>query len=118
MNPPFGPRNGIVPWLEKFFAHGNGIALVPDRTSAPWWQRFAPKAAVICTAQRARLPSVEVRRGRQLSRRCRCLQRAGSGLVVSSETTMGRAPRGGPCKHASRVAAFKVRRRGRDVRHE
>lgn len=44
MNPPFGARNALVPWLEKFFGHGNGIALVPDRTSAPWWQRFAPKA--------------------------------------------------------------------------
>jgi hypothetical protein len=38
MNPPFGGRNGLVPWLDKFFAHGNGIALTPDRTSAPWWQ--------------------------------------------------------------------------------
>lgn len=44
MNPPFGGRNGLVPWLEKFFAHRNGIALVPDRTSAPWWQRFEPMA--------------------------------------------------------------------------
>lgn len=44
MNPPFGGRNGLVPWLEKFFAHGNGIALVPDRTSAPWWQEYAPRA--------------------------------------------------------------------------
>lgn len=44
MNPPFGARNGIAPWLEKFFAHGNGIALTPDRTSAPWWQTFAAKA--------------------------------------------------------------------------
>jgi hypothetical protein len=44
MNPPFGARNGLVPWLEKFFKHGNGIALVPDRTSAPWWQQFAPMA--------------------------------------------------------------------------
>lgn len=44
MNPPFGGRNGLVPWLEKFFKHDNGIALVPDRTSAPWWQTFAPKA--------------------------------------------------------------------------
>lgn len=44
MNPPFGARNGIVPWLEKFFAHGDGIALTPDRTSAPWWQTFAAKA--------------------------------------------------------------------------
>lgn len=44
MNPPFGGRNGLMPWLEKFFAHGDGIALVPDRTSAPWWQQFAPRA--------------------------------------------------------------------------
>ena len=38
MNPPFGGRNGLIPWLQKFIAHANGIALVPDRTSAPWWQ--------------------------------------------------------------------------------
>lgn len=44
MNPPYGGRNGIEPWLAKFFDHANGIALVPDRTSAPWWQRHAPKA--------------------------------------------------------------------------
>jgi len=47
MNPPFGARNGLVPWLEKFFAHGNGIALVPDRTSAPWWQTFVPMSDLI-----------------------------------------------------------------------
>jgi len=47
MNPPFGGRNALVPWLEKFFTHNNGIALVPDRTSAPWWQSFAPKASSI-----------------------------------------------------------------------
>lgn len=41
MNPPFGGRNGLVPWLEKFVQQGNGVALVPDRTSAPWWQQFA-----------------------------------------------------------------------------
>lgn len=44
MNPPFGARNGIVPWLEKFFQHGNGIALTPDRTSAPWWKSYAGRA--------------------------------------------------------------------------
>lgn len=44
MNPPFGGRNGLIPWLMKFFDHGDGIALVPDRTSAPWFQTFAPKA--------------------------------------------------------------------------
>lgn len=56
MNPPFNDkeagiiRNGVVPWLEKFFDHGNGIALTPDRTSAPWWQQFAPRANSILFA--------------------------------------------------------------------
>ena len=47
MNPPFGGRNGLVPWLEKFISHANGIALVPDRTSAPWWQEFVPRADAV-----------------------------------------------------------------------
>lgn len=47
MNPPFGPRNGIRPWLEKFVQHGNGIALTPDRTSAPWWQKYAKQMDAI-----------------------------------------------------------------------
>lgn len=38
LNPPFGGRNGLMPWLEKFVAHGDGVALTPDRTSAPWFQ--------------------------------------------------------------------------------
>ena len=41
LNPPFGGRNGLVPWLNKFIAHNSGICLVPDRTSAPWWQAWA-----------------------------------------------------------------------------
>jgi hypothetical protein len=47
MNAPFGARNGLEPWLGKFFEHADGIALVPDRTSAPWWQRYAPRADLI-----------------------------------------------------------------------
>lgn len=47
MNPPFGPRNGIVPWLQKFVEHGNGVALTPDRTSAPWWQEYARQVDLI-----------------------------------------------------------------------
>ena len=47
MNPPFGGRNGIVPWLDKFFRHGNGIALTPDRTSATWWQDAAHKSDAV-----------------------------------------------------------------------
>lgn len=47
MNPPFGGRNGLEPWLEKFFDHGNGVALVPDRSSAPWWHRANLKADAV-----------------------------------------------------------------------
>lgn len=46
MNPPFGKRNSIGLWLDKMAEHGSGIALTPDRISAPWWQ----KAAKECTA--------------------------------------------------------------------
>lgn len=44
MNPPFGHQSTKRLWLQKFFDHGSGIALLPDRTSAPWWQEFAPLA--------------------------------------------------------------------------
>ncbi len=47
MNPPYGGRNGIVPWLDKFFAHRSGIALTPDRTSTDWWQDAAIKADAV-----------------------------------------------------------------------
>lgn len=50
MNPPFGGRNGIAPWLDRFFAHGNGIALMPDRTSAPWfWSAWSRADLVLFT---------------------------------------------------------------------
>jgi len=47
MNPPFGGRNGLEPWLNKFFAHGNGIALTPDRTSAPWFRNAWTSAELV-----------------------------------------------------------------------
>ena len=48
MNPPFGHMRQKRQWLSKFFEHCNGIALVPDRTSAPWFQEYAPMADAIC----------------------------------------------------------------------
>jgi len=45
-NPPFSGRNGKSFWLNEMYEHGNGIALTPDRTSAPWW----PIAAKQCDA--------------------------------------------------------------------
>lgn len=47
MNPPFGGRNGLDPWLDKIVQHGNGIALTPDRTSAPWWQKASKRADAV-----------------------------------------------------------------------
>lgn len=41
MNPPFGNQKEKYKWINKFIEHGSGIALMPDRTSAPWWQHFA-----------------------------------------------------------------------------
>ena len=47
MNPPFGGRKDKQVWLNAFFDHGDGIALTPDRTSAPWWQAAALEADAI-----------------------------------------------------------------------
>jgi hypothetical protein len=44
LNPPFGGRNGHVPWLRRFMDHGNGIALVAARTSAAWFHNEAVEA--------------------------------------------------------------------------
>lgn len=54
MNPPFGGRNGITPWLDKFIAHGNGIALTPDRTSAPWFQAALPAMDAVLFTRKIR----------------------------------------------------------------
>ena len=49
MNPPFGGRRGQVPWLRKFFLHGNGIALVTSLTSADWFHDVVvPNAELLC----------------------------------------------------------------------
>jgi len=45
-NPPFSGRSGKSWWLNEMYEYGNGIALTPDRTSAPWW----PIAAKQCDA--------------------------------------------------------------------
>lgn len=48
VNPPFGGRNGHVPWLKKFLAHGNGIAIVRAYTSSAWFHQYAVKAHAMC----------------------------------------------------------------------
>ena len=52
LNPPFGKRNGIRPWLEKLIEHGDGIAIVPNRTATDWWQDAAEKADALLFVRR------------------------------------------------------------------
>ena len=47
MNPPFGNQKNKLLWINKFIEHGNGIALMPDRSSASWWQLFCKNSDVI-----------------------------------------------------------------------
>jgi len=48
MNPPFGGRRSHVPWLRRFFAHGNGIAICAARTSADWFHEVVvPNAELL-----------------------------------------------------------------------
>jgi hypothetical protein len=54
MNPPFGGRNSLGGWLERFFDHGNGIALTPDRTSAPWFQSAWSRASLVLFTRKIR----------------------------------------------------------------
>lgn len=58
MNPPFGHQSTKRAWLRKFVDHGNGIALLPDRTSAPWYQEFVP----LCDAYLCVSPKIKFER--------------------------------------------------------
>jgi hypothetical protein len=50
VNPPYSEaRRSIVKWVERYFEHGNGIALIPARTSCDWWHQYVyPLAQLIC----------------------------------------------------------------------
>jgi hypothetical protein len=50
MNPPHGGgRRKGVPWLRKFFDHGNGIAICRAYTSCDYWHALVwPRAELLC----------------------------------------------------------------------
>src|SRR6516165_10841146 len=55
MNPPFGGRNGHVPWLVKFLDHANGIAIVRAYTSSEWFHQYVfPRAELLLMKPSAR----------------------------------------------------------------
>lgn len=39
MNPPFGERNGMHGFIDKFIQHANGIVLLPAYPNNPWFHR-------------------------------------------------------------------------------
>lgn len=82
MNAPFGRRNGLAPWLDKFFEHGNGIALMPDRTSAPWFQAAVKRAnALLFISPRVKFERPDGTTG----------DKPGSGIAFLSSGSRGRA---------------------------
>lgn len=48
-NPPYGKRGSKLPWVGKLADHGNGLLLMPDRTSADWWQVAAKECVNFLT---------------------------------------------------------------------
>lgn len=68
MNPPFANQANKLLWLRKFFEHGNGVALLPDRTSAKWWQEAARRASAVCfVAPKVKFERPDGTRGEQPS---------------------------------------------------
>lgn len=63
VNPPFGGRHGHVPWLVKFFYHGDGIAVVRSYTSADWWHEHMHRADLLLwpNGKTQFIPSPELR---------------------------------------------------------
>ncbi|WP_454280552.1 DNA N-6-adenine-methyltransferase [Sphingomonas sp. Marseille-Q8236] len=84
MNSPFGGRGALVPWLEKFFAHGHGIALTPDRTSAPWFWDAWSKADRVLFTRKIRFLRPDGTEGVSPSNGT-CLWAAGDRAVVALE---------------------------------
>lgn len=95
MNPPFGSRGAIRPWLTRFFEHGNGIALTPDRTSADWFQEMWPLVDLALFLPKVRFLRPDGSAGKQPSngtclwaagdRACEALRRAAPALGVLAQ---------------------------------
>jgi len=62
MNAPYGLRNGLAEWVERFVEHANGVALVSDFTSTGWWSALTSGADTIL-ALRPMLVFVSERKG-------------------------------------------------------
>jgi len=67
MNPPFGKKNSVAEWLDKFFKHGDGVALTADRTSAPWFREAWKNADLVLFLPKVRFLRPNGEQGKQPS---------------------------------------------------
>lgn len=67
MNPPYGGRGTKSAWLKKFIEHGNGLALLPDMTSASWFHDTFPKIDVAIFTKRIKFIDINGNEGRHPS---------------------------------------------------
>jgi hypothetical protein len=51
LNPPYGLRNGMQKWIDRFVAHGNGVIMLPGYTYTRWFHDFVSKADCILFPQ-------------------------------------------------------------------
>lgn len=89
MNPPFGHQATKRQWLAKFFTHRNGIALTPDRTSAPWFREAWESADLVMFTPKIKF--------------------------VRPDGTLGKSPGTGTCLWASGQQAVAALHRGADA---
>jgi DNA N-6-adenine-methyltransferase (Dam) len=46
-NPPYGLRNGMQKWIDKFVEHGNGVIMLPGYTYTRWFHDLVMKVDCI-----------------------------------------------------------------------
>lgn len=100
MNPPFGGRNALEPWLDCFFDNGNGIALTPDRTSAPWFRKAWAQADLVLFMPKVRFIRPDGSEGKSPS--------TGTALWASGERAIEALRRAG--EHGLGILAAPVER--------
>jgi hypothetical protein len=84
MNPPFGGRGSLGPWLDRFFEHGDGVALTPDRTSAPWFRKAWDSADLTLFMPKVRFIRPDGTEGKSPANGT-CLWAAGNRAVTALE---------------------------------
>jgi hypothetical protein len=52
MNCPFGLKNGMSAWLQKFVEHGDGLAYLAGNFYTKWWQGLAARCDAILYVNR------------------------------------------------------------------